>query len=280
MCLDIGTQVGEEIAASKGGLIDHKQESTNKIKIRLKYVQAFYDGYGKLRCYFRRSGFKRIALPGQPYSAEFMDTYRAALAGEVLEKWDIDIQPKRVVSGSIREAVLDLYKSTLFRTLAPNTQCLIKSELERFCAQEDGRGGRYGDYPRRLLKYKHIDAILGTKAETPGACHNFLRALRKLVKYCIRAELLTEDPTRDIELPKLNPNGRRAWSDEHIAIYEKRWPIGSKERLALALALYLALRREDLILIGPQYIFDGVLHICPQKTRNSTGVVLDIPIPS
>ena len=119
---------------------------------------------------------------------------------------------------------------------------------------------------------------MASKVDRPGACHNFHRAVRKLAKYCIKVKLLAEDPTKDIELPKLDPNGRRAWSDEHIAMYERRWPIGSMERLALALALYLALRREDLIVIGAQHIENGVLHFCPQKTQRSTGVVLAIPI--
>jgi hypothetical protein len=42
--------------------------------IRLKYVHAFRDRFGRMRYYFRRHG-KRTALPGLPGSSEFMAAY-------------------------------------------------------------------------------------------------------------------------------------------------------------------------------------------------------------
>ena len=47
--------------------------------IRLKYVHAFRDRFGRMRYYFRRHGM-RTALPGLPGSTEFMEVYAAALA--------------------------------------------------------------------------------------------------------------------------------------------------------------------------------------------------------
>jgi hypothetical protein len=47
-----------------------------------KYVQGFLDRHGKARFYFRRAGFKTVALPGLPWSPEFMAAYEAALAGQ------------------------------------------------------------------------------------------------------------------------------------------------------------------------------------------------------
>jgi hypothetical protein len=51
-------------------------------RIRLEYVHEYQDRHGKLRRYFRRPGFKRIALPGAPGSDEFMTAYQLALAGQ------------------------------------------------------------------------------------------------------------------------------------------------------------------------------------------------------
>jgi integrase len=130
----------------------------------------------------------------------------------------------------------------------------------------------------RLLKWEHVDAIVGSKIDRPGACWNFLIALRGLVKYCKKAKLLIDDPTCDVERPPLDPNGHATWNEQQIAAFEKAYPIGSKERLAFALALYTALRREDLISVGSHDIRDGVLHFTPQKTRNKTGISVAIPI--
>jgi hypothetical protein len=47
-----------------------------------RYVHGFVDRHGKPRFYFRRAGFDIVALPGLPYSPEFMAAYGAALAGQ------------------------------------------------------------------------------------------------------------------------------------------------------------------------------------------------------
>ena len=44
--------------------------------IRLPYVQEYRDRHGKVRRYFRRPGYKRVALPGTPGSPLFMAAYR------------------------------------------------------------------------------------------------------------------------------------------------------------------------------------------------------------
>ena len=49
--------------------------------------------------------------------------------------------------------------------------------------------------------------------------------------------------------------------------FEERHPIGNKARLALALLLYLGLRRGDVVRLGRQHQRDGWLRFVPQKTR-------------
>ena len=48
-------------------------------RIKLDYVHECRDRHGKLRRYFRRPGFKQVALPGIPGSDEFMAAYQRAL---------------------------------------------------------------------------------------------------------------------------------------------------------------------------------------------------------
>ena len=250
---------------------------------RPKYVHEFDDRHGQVRRYFRRPGFESVALPGTLIdSADFTEAYQAALAGEKPR-----VQSAPIALETVNAAVEDFYKSSGFKKLRPNTQRLLKSELERFrfgAGERKGSGRRtpkcvgYGEYPVRLLKWEHIDAIVATKMDRPGAAHNFLRTMKKFVKYCLKKKLLTENPTLDIELPPLDPNGLQTWMEEDIALYEEAHKIGTRERLALALPLYTALRREDLILVGRQHIRDGILYVCPRKTKNSTGVTLAIPI--
>ena len=46
------------------------------------YCNGFIDRHGKARWYFRRAGFKKVPLPGLPWSPEFMAAYEQALAGQ------------------------------------------------------------------------------------------------------------------------------------------------------------------------------------------------------
>lgn len=106
------------------------------------------------------------------------------------------------------------------------------------------------------------------------------------MEYCIREKLRSDDPTRrrstdpsrSIELPRLTGDGIYTWTDDDIAAYRAVHPVGNKKRLAMELARYTALRREDLVRIGPDDIKDGILTIQPLKTERSTGVTLHIPI--
>src|SRR5262249_27225342 len=65
-----------------------------------------------------------------------------------------------------------------------------------------------------------------------------------------------------------------SWGEAEIAAFEAHWPIGSKPRLALALGLFTAQRRGDVVHIGRQHIRDGVLTVRQQKT----GATLAIPV--
>jgi integrase len=242
---------------------------------KLKYIHRFTDRHGKVRYYFRRPGQKRIPLPGVPESMEFMEAYRAALAGEPLRQ--TQREANRLPSGTVRAVVNDYYQSTLFRKDAEATRRWRRTELERFCAG-------YGDLPIALLEYKHIDAIVAQNIDKPGACDAFVRVLRGLFKYCRKTGIRRDDPTRGIELPPMDPDGIRTWTEDEIAIFEAAYPIGTLERLAFTLALYTGLRREDLVALGPGHIItrgrDGkkIVRFRPEKTKMSTGVYLEIPV--
>ena len=87
--------------------------------IRLpKYVHGFNDRHGKPRFYLRRPGRKRVALPGLPWSTEFMDLYQAALNDAA----PIVVGINRSKQGSVAEAVARYLGSIVFAELAPSTE--------------------------------------------------------------------------------------------------------------------------------------------------------------
>jgi integrase len=234
--------------------------------LRLKYVHAFKDRHGKPRHYFRRPGQKRVPLPGLPGSAEFMEAYQAALAGETAPP--LEIGASRSKPGSVAAAVALYFGSMAFGNLAPDTQRQRRRILEHF--RED-----YGHLCFRDLQRKHVETMLAKKIAAPHAARNFLKALRGLMAAAIPAGLRDDDPTAGIRNVKLRATGGyRTWTEEEIAQFEAAHPIDSRARLAFGLLLYTGQRRGDVIRMGRQHVRAGFIQVRQQKT----GAVLEIPL--
>ena len=109
-----------------------------------------------------------------------------------------------------------------------------------------------GDRPFALLPAEWIEALLDAKP--PHAARNWLVTLRSLCQFAVKRGWLRADPTRDIKPRSIKGDGFHTWTDDEIAQFEAHHPIGSKPRLALALLLYTAQRRSDVVRMGRQHI--------------------------
>ena len=226
-----------------------------------KYVQHWVDHDGRAHCYFRRRGYPRVRLPGLPWSPSFMAAYEAALSGPRAA-----IGAGRIKPGSVSAVVAEYFDSQqFFASKSPGTQRMRRGILERFRAA-------YGDRPFALLPPEWIEALLDAKP--PHAARSWLVTLRSLCQFAVKRGWLRTDPTRDIKQRSIKGDGFHTWTEEEISQFEAHHPMGSKPRLALALLLYTAQRRSDVVRIGRQHIKDGVLTVKQQKT----GVTLAIPV--
>jgi integrase len=230
--------------------------------LRLKFVQSFTSGGGTYH-YFRRRGMARIPLPGIPGSAEFMEAYQQALGAAPVAIG----ANKRSLPGSISSALAQYLSSPSFRGLAATTQLKRRGLLERIREPHGHR--QLASMPKEF-----VVALLDTL--TPHVAHSTLIALRHFTEWCVERKLMRTDPTSGIRLKMPKSDGHATWTEDEIAQFEAHHPIGSKPRLALALGLYTAQRRSDVIRIGRQHIRDGVLTVRQQKT----GVTLAIPVHS
>ncbi len=237
-------------------------------KIRLQYIHEFRDRHGKVRRYFRRPGFKQIALPDAPGSTEFMEAYQAALAGHEIRR---EIGKSRSAPGSLSAAIAAYYLHNSFvHGFSVETQKMRRAILERFRAE-------HGEKRIAMLRREHIAKILGTKK--PFAARNWLKTIRGLMKFSLEIGLIKADPTDGIKPAKaVTTGGVHTWTEEEISQYEARHPIGSRARLGMALILYTAQRRSDIVRIGSQHIRSGVMIVRAQKTSRTTGKTLEIPI--
>jgi integrase len=226
-----------------------------------KYVQAWVDHDGRAHHYFRRRGFPRVRLPGLPWSPSFMAEYEKAISGARTA-----IGAGRVKPGSVAAVVAEYFDSQLFFTSkSAGTQRMRRGILERFRAA-------YGERPMALLPAEWIEALLDSKP--PHAARSWLATLRSLCQFGRKRGYRRDDPTANIKLRAIKSDGFHTWTEGEIAQFEAHHPVGTKPRLALALLLYTAQRRSDVVHMGRQHIRDGVLTVKQQKT----GATLAIPV--
>ena len=233
-------------------------------RIKLQFVNVFRDRHGKVRYYFRRPGRKSVALRGPPGSERFMEAYAAALAGDAPR---LDIGASRSKPGTVAALVAAYFASIAFNDLAKNTQQVRRNILERFRAEHGGKRVV-------MLQQQHIANMVAAKAATPSAARSFLNTMRALMQFAIEVHFRTDDPTQGVRRPRIKSDGFYTWSEHDITKFEAVHPVGSRARLAMALLLYTAQRRSDVVGMGPQHIRGGVLSVRQQKT----GVSLSIPV--
>ena len=114
------------------------------------------------------------------------------------------------------------------------------------------------------------------------AALNWLKTLRSLLRHAIDVNLRKDDPSANIKLKTPKSDGHHSWSEEEILAFEKRHPVGSRARLALALLLYTGQRRGDVVQMGRKHVtvVDGehILSIDQEKTGNHVAIPLLPPI--
>jgi hypothetical protein len=81
-----------------------------------------------------------------------------------------------------------------------------------------------------MLQRAHIDRMVAAKAATPSAARNFLKALKAMMAHCVANHMRDDDPTQGIRSAKIKTDGYPTWSEEHVAAFEARHPIGSRAR--------------------------------------------------
>jgi integrase len=214
------------------------------------------DHHGKRRVRFRKAGFTTY-LTGIPWSEEFMRQYAAAL--ERVKAQAANIGAERTRPGSVNALCVAYYRSPEFRGLRVSTQAMRRNIIERFRIA-------HGDKPIARLGRAHIKDIIGTKANTPEAANNLLKVLRVLLGYAVSIDMISNNPAISVRRYKSEGEGFHTWTEGEIRQFEAKHPIGTRARLALALLLYTAQRRGDVVHMGWQHVRGDAIAVRQQKT--------------
>jgi integrase len=235
-------------------------------RIKLRYVNEYRDRHGKRRRYFRRPGSRSIPLPGLPGSIEFMSAYQAALA----VKAPPPPSPRHVIAGSLAAIVAGYLRSADFVNLSPTSQYSYQLALKPILAAHGHRLVR--DLPK--IAARHIVEEIG--ATRPGMANLTRAVLSKVMAYAIETGVRSDNPFAGLKPYRLGTY--HTWTDAELAQFERRWPLGTRERLSFALLLYTGQRGGDVVKMLRSDIVDGRIRVAQDKARKGTTNELLIPI--
>jgi integrase len=221
--------------------------------------------HGKTVWYVRIGKGPRIRIRSAFGTAEFDAEYPAAIAGLPMRQAAKD---DHTSTGSLAWLV-ERYRGTNAWT---SFSLATRRQRENILRQVLESAGRQ---PISKITAAAIIAGRDRRQHTPVQARQFLDTMRGLFRWAVKAKLIKADPTAGVDNPpRPKTDGFTPWTEEDVAAYEKRWPIGTRQRVWLDVLLYTGLRRGDAVRLGRQHIRDGVGTIKTEKT----GTEVALPI--
>jgi integrase len=239
---------------------------------------------GVNRYYHRVRGFPNVKLCdiGDPGFAAEYAAAEARVGGHSLT-----IGAKRQRPGSIDAVIADYLRSTAFecsrrkkgKGRAETTKYKERNSLARFAELTSPNGHRLGDQLLIHVRREHVQAILDTLKETPATARDIHKALGALCRFARLGGVIKDDPTNDVIPPPTVNESHPQWSEEHIAAFKARHPVGTKARLALTLLLWTGQRLGDVAKMGRQHLRQGPdgMQVIDLR-QGKTGTEVPIPV--
>ena len=103
--------------------------------------------------------------------------------------------------------------------------------------------------------------------------------MRGLFEWASEAQLVKSNPAAAVKYPLLKSgDGFPVWTEDDVAAYEAHWPLGTRQRVWLAVLLFTGLRRGDAVRLGRQHVRDGVATLRTEKTNTDVHIPLLPPL--
>lgn len=188
---------------------------------RPPHLHAETTRHGKRVWYVRRGHDPRVRIRAQFGTAEFDHQYQAALAGKAPESAKLGSAP----AGSLAW-LWERYRET---TAWTKLSLATRRQRENIMVHVLETAGT-----KHYVKITQADIISGRerRGDTPAQSRNFLDCVRGLFRWALKAKHVKTDPTAGVENPPRSKGpGFKKWTEADGEAYERRWPIGTKERV-------------------------------------------------
>lgn len=228
------------------------------------WVSEYTDRHGKRRYRFRRKGFRQYLFKHAPGSEGFRQEYDACVSGA-----DIAIEPgaERARPGSFDALLAAYYRSPDFLDVSDRTRVVYRGTLDRWRM-------KYGKGMVRDLQARHVEKMMADMLPHRTAANMLRKRLRALMSFAVRQGLVQVNPVLATKPYRVKSDGFHTWTEDEIARYEARHPIGTMARLAIDLMLWTGQRGGDARIMGPGHIRGKRLEI----TQEKTGATVSLPI--
>lgn len=230
-----------------------------------EWVSEYKDRHGKARYRFRRKGFAQYLFRHAPGTEGFRQEYEACKSGVAAEP--IAPGADRVQPGSFDDLITRYYRSPDFLDPSDRTRVVYRGVIERWRK-------KYGNAKVRDLEPRHVGDMMAEMLPHRTAANMLRKRLRALMQFAIRQGMADRNPVMATKPYKVDTAGFHTWTEDEIARYEARHPMGSKARLALDLMLWTGQRGGDARVMGPQHVVNKRLVV----TQEKTGANVSLPI--
>jgi integrase len=214
--------------------------------------------------YVRVGKGKRVRVKAEFGTTEFDTEYRAALSGKARPSKD------GPAAGMLAWLITRYRETTAWMTLSAATR-RQRENIFKHVIETAGRD------PYKGITSETISAGRDRRAKTPAQARNFLDAMRGLFRWALEAKLVKVDPTATVKNPKRKKGrGFPIWTEEEAEAYEKRWPIGTRQRVWFDVLCYTGGRRGDAVRIGRQHVRNGIATFKTEKGQGEVTVTIPI----
>ncbi|CAL77058.1 Putative Phage Integrase/recombinase [Bradyrhizobium sp. ORS 278] len=224
---------------------------------RPPHLQRGVSRHGKVYWFDQmRRGAPKTRIRGEYGSAEFMAAYDAAVTGGAAKPTPEIKAPKGTLEWAwmlYRQS--GAWQSGLSQATRRQRENIMKHVLKTAAST-----------PLSDIDAAAIADGIDRRAKTPSQAKNFLQTMNQFFAWLKRAKIVSENPCDGAELPKRpKTGGFKKWSLDDVELYEKRWPIGTRERVMLDDYMYTGLRRGDAAVVGKQHVRNGVISLQTEK---------------
>lgn len=221
-------------------------------------VTEWRDRHGKKRYRFRKKGLPDYHFKTTPGSPEFLVELHAA---QNAQKPTVE----RFAPFSYDALADSYYRTPRWLETRDSTKATYRRIIDEFRTLN-------GTKDARRTTTASIERKLSKMVATPAKANNLRKVLSQMHRHAIKLGWRADNPVSATDAFRGKVKGFHCWTDEELAAFDAKWPIGTRERLAKELLLGTALRKSDVLTVGKADRHGDRLILSHTKNDSDTNV--------